>query len=99
MALILKLLAEADAAKTRGERVGIGAETNYRCSVKRRLAPGLSIDEVPSEFGDKRLIRCTNAKCITASEQELEPRFTLSDGVLRCAYCEHEVTAARGENV
>ncbi len=102
MALILKLLAETEAAKQRGERVGIGAETNWRCSVARRLAPGLSLDEVPAEFVPgygRKFIRCTNAKCITASEQELPPRFTVSDGVLRCAYCEHEITTAPGENL
>lgn len=36
--------------------------------------------------------KCANPRCITSTEQELEHRFTLSEGgTCRCVYCECEV--------
>ena len=40
-------------------------------------------------------LRCTNARCISSCEQELEPKFKRVDaenGVYRCVYCEAEYT-------
>ena len=37
------------------------------------------------------VIRCKNPRCITSTEQELPPRYRLTDpkhGIYRCAYCE-----------
>ncbi len=39
------------------------------------------------------IIKCTNPRCITSIEQEIEHMFTLSDKKscrYRCVYCDHE---------
>ncbi len=37
-------------------------------------------------------MKCTNPRCISSCEQELEPRVKKTkDGIYRCIYCEHEI--------
>ena len=62
MALILKLLKEAEAGRQ------MPAETDVIIGKNS----------------------CANPRCISSTEQELEPRFKLSEGKCRCLYCEAE---------
>ena len=41
---------------------------------------------------------CRNPKCITSVERELAPKFVVSDGKPRCAYCEQSPTEKVTEN-
>lgn len=48
---------------------------------------------VCTDYVTDPLLRCTNAKCITSVEQELEHKFRLTDsenGIYRCIYCERQ---------
>ena len=40
-------------------------------------------------------LRCTNSKCISSIEQELQHKFRLTDpenGIYRCVYCERQTS-------
>ncbi len=97
MALILKLLAEAEQEKKEGTKRVHNEEhccdetTGCRKGNKFRSRIGEEIcRETP---GDKlvNVIKCDNPACITSTEQELDDIFRLVDAdqhLYRCVYCE-----------
>ena len=63
-----------------------------RMALILKLLSDTSIDTVKKDY--ERSLKCTNPRCITSTEQEIEHLFKLVDkekGIYRCVYCENKI--------
>ena len=63
-----------------------------RMALILKLLSDTSIDTVKKDY--ERSLKCTNPRCITSTEQEIEHLFNLVDkekGIYRCVYCENKI--------
>ena len=89
----------------RKDIIKIDSPIDLNLDVLGYLDPGITVDIVRNgRVAEKRalslpeevrgVIRCSNPRCITSAEQELEQVFRLTDrekGVYRCKYCDAPV--------
>ena len=63
-----------------------------RMALILKLLSDTSIATVKNDY--ERSLKCTNPRCITSTEQEIEHLFKLVDkekGIYRCVYCENKI--------
>lgn len=63
-----------------------------RMALILKLLSDTSIATVKTDY--ERSLKCTNPRCITSTEQEIEHLFKLVDkekGIYRCVYCENKI--------
>lgn len=82
MALILKLLKEADTKTELHDTASVDFDT--------------AKESAPAQETLKNVIKCNNPRCITSTEQEIDHIFKLADrenALYRCVYCETAANA------